>query len=427
MSQELALVPSQGGLGSIQRSENLRRALNTKVMQVEKSIVANKAKVAQAAMGARQAVKEAVQQRIKDNTHLSKVAEARVRVIDESIKDTGLWVTRVAHERYKQFAAMKVTERRLLIREEIPPEFAKDNLNEALELELKILKQARQEFFDMEEKVKRCIKDLQAVRQDLSKDSARRRIAVSADNAVLVNVALAGAVAPGARSVPGEQTEVAVITEDESRQLRILSERLEEEAKQLRKRAKSCISCIRDECVRANVRVEERLVKRTEETTMVTKKLIGQGKEVDYTILSTQRSLTLNKKIADMKDQKTVKSFSQAENTLAELMRSRQDLSSDLRSKTILLSTSEACRKVTPQTASSPAAKRPNTAQGATRTRPRGTSHSQSTPSLPALTPTSQNGNMTLDNPQAQTPTAFEQTLDLQEPAPVEAEASTAK
>jgi len=432
MSQELTL--SFPAKDSLQRSESLRRALNAQVSKVERSIVANKTRVAQAAGGAREAVKQQVQNRVKDNTALSKAAEARVRSVDDCIKETSLWQTKLHHERYKQFAAMKVTERRILIREENPPEFAKDSLNDALEQELKFLRKARSDFLDMEGKVKRIMEELEAVRAELSKEAARRRMSVAADQAILVNVALAGAVAPGARSIPGtsSELEITVMSDEESRQVNQLSMQLEDEASQLRRQAKSCICCIRDECTQAKLRVEKNLTKRTEQTSEVTKRLIGQGKEVDYTIIQAQRSLQIQKKSFDSKDRKTGANFESAENTLQELMQSRQDLKRDLHAKTILLSTSEACRKVTPQTASSPAARpRPSTATGVrtnnSRRQRMGSAHSttSSTPALPALAPSNNLRTTTanLDNPQAQTPTAFESGgMDLQVPAPMEAE-----
>merc|ERR1719401_2178870 len=98
-------------------------------------------------------------------------------------------------------------------------------------------------------------------------------------------------------------------------------------------------------------------------------------------------------------------------------MQSRQNLGQDLRQQTILLNTSEACRKVTPQTASSPAARpRPSTATGVRTNNSRRSrmssalSTTSSTSALPTLAPSTAPSNTAanLDNPQAQSPIAFE-------------------
>lgn len=413
MSQELALVsPSKGIPMSLDRSEALRKAVGTKVMQIERSIVVNREQKAKQAMGAREAVKVAVQTRIKENTAASRAAESCVRSLDDTVKETGLWITKLHHERYKQFAALSVCERRLQLREGNPPELGKDALQEALELEQKVLNLARKDFLSMETEVKQVVADLDVIRAQLSRDAARRRLAVEADRAVLVTVALASTVAPGAVAIPSAGVESQAQGEPsspasgnghaapdpgsikESRLLCLTSVQLEDHAAHLRKKAKSSIIRCRDECDRAVKRVMTRLPKLTEQTLEVTKQLITQGKEVDYTLVSAQRSLSANQKFLDAKDRKQGATYQAAENMMAELRRSRSQLSHDLRVKTILLATSEACRKVTPQTASSPppaalVRPRPSTATGA-RTRARtGSAMSNNSNSTPNLRPSS--------------------------------------
>lgn len=359
MSQEQALaIPSKETPVSLSRSELLRRSVNAKVLQVEQSIVKNKLKRAETAAGERDVIKKVVQVRIKENTVASRAAETCVRSIDDSIKETGLWITKLHHERYKQFAAQKVCERRLELRESNPPDMAKDSLQEALESEHKILRVARTDFLKLEVEVKKVVEDLQAIRCNLSLDAAHRRMAVETDRAVMVALAMAGAVAPGARSAPAGEKEEGVVHEvgslADSRLWCQKSEQLEDVAAQLRRQSKLLIFRVKDECARAQVRVDLRLVKRTEETLEVTKKLIGQAKEVDYTIESAQRSLLASHKFLDKKDKGQEVHYQSSLKVLEELKRSRSDLSQDLRKKTILLNTSEACRKVTPCVASSP-------------------------------------------------------------------------
>jgi len=356
MSQEQALaIPSKETPGSLSRSELLRRSVNAKVLQVEQSIVKNKLKRAETAAGEREVIKKGVQVRIKENTAASRAAETCVKSIDDSVKETGLWITKLHHERYKQFAAQKVCERRLELREANPPDMAKDSLQEALESEHKTLRLARTDFLKLEVEVKKVVEDLQAIRCNLSLDAAHRRMAVSADTVIMVALAMAGAVAPGAKSEPeGEKVVHAVGSLADSRLCCQKSEQLEDVAGQLRRQSKLLIFRVKDECGRAQVRVESRLTKRTEETLEVTKKLIGQGKEVDYTIEAAQRSLLANHKFLDKKDKGQEFHYQSSLKVLEELKRSRSDLTTDLRKKTILLNTSEACRKVTPCVASSP-------------------------------------------------------------------------
>lgn len=354
MSQELALpnaLPS-----SIQISENLRRVVNNKVMDIERSIVINRQKKAKVAAGAREAVKKEVQNRIKDNQAACKAAELCVRGIDDTVKETGLWITKLHHERYKQFAALQVCERRIQLRECNPPEFAGDSLAEALNMEQKILKEARDKFMALEKDVEQVVKELDYMRAELSKDAAHRRLAVTADQAILVNVALSSAVAAGARELASAEEKVHIDTHDgkDSYQLCQESRQLEEKAAELRNQSKQCISKMRAECTEANKRVEKRLTKRTEQTLAVTKQLIGQGKEVDYTIMQAERSLSLNHKFLDKRDQKQQQTYQATQDMMNELRRSRSQVSHDLRQRTILLTTSEACRKVTAQVAASP-------------------------------------------------------------------------
>merc|ERR1712106_1194863 len=162
--------------------------------------------------------------------------------------------------------------------------------------------------------------------------------------------------APGAMAIAGNQVHVAVMTEEESRQVRELSMQVEAEASKLRKTAKACMRYIGDECTRANLRVEKHLTERTAQASEVTKKLIQQGKEADGAIMQAQRSLQMSKKFFDGNDKQSASNFLSAKNALQVLAQARQDLSEDLRQKTILLNTSEACRKVTALTACSHAA-----------------------------------------------------------------------
>lgn len=358
MSQEQALaLPSKETPVSLSRSELLRRSVNAKVLQVEQSIVKNKLKKAETAAGERDVIKKVVQSRIKENTAASRAAETCVRSIDESVKETGLWITKLHHERYKQFAAQKVCERRLELREGNPPDLAKDSLQEALEIEHKILRVARTDFLKLEVEVKKVVEDLQAIRCNLSLDAAHRRMAVETDRAVMVDLAMAGAVAPGARSAPAEKKDGVVHEVGSLADSRLCcqkSEQLEDVAGQLRRQSKLLIFRIKEECARAQVRVESRLVKRTEETLEVTKKLIGQGKEVDYTIEAAQRSLLANHKFLDKKDKGQENHYQSSLKVLEELKRSRSDLTHDFRKNSILLNSCEACRKVTPCVASSP-------------------------------------------------------------------------
>jgi len=204
-------------------------------------------------------------------------------------------------------------------------------------------------------------------------------------------------VAPGAKQFAGGEADIEVMPEADSKQLCLASQQLEEEANKLRTKAKGCISGIRNECNRANARVEERLNKRAESTSLVTKKLISQGKEIDFAIIQAHRTLEQNRKIMNSKDRKTAANYKAAEDLLNDLRRTRQELKHDLQQKNVLLTTSEACRKVTPQVAASPAAKRlqrPATAGSVVRG-PRGSSMSQksnnsmSLPTLPAASPPS--------------------------------------
>jgi hypothetical protein len=390
MSQEGTLaIREKETPASIQKSEVLRRGIITKVQQIEASIVTNAFKRAKAASLERDAVKEKVQSRIKENSEASKAAEKCVRSIDDVVKDTALWITKLHHERYKQFAAKQVCERRIELH---PAELSKDALQDALEMELKILNQARKEFMGMETEVKQVCADLQSSREILSKDAARRRLNIEADRAILVNVALAASVAPGAKTIPGENeghVPEPETTLAESKEICKKSLQLEEDAARLRSRAKACISRVRDECNKAIHRVESRLTARTEQTLNVTKQLIGQGKEVDYTILMAQRQLTQNKKNIDPKDRAQCKNYQATLDMVDMLKRSRADLQQDLGHKTLLLRTSESCRKVTPQVAASPG-KRPTTAPVPDKTRGRtrtssNMSKSSSTPVLPQL------------------------------------------
>lgn len=393
MSQELAVaVPGKETPLSIGRSEALRRAVNSKVMQVERSIVLNKMKRAKEMARQLEGQKEVVMARIKENQIQCKASEICVRSIDDVYKDTALWITKLHHERYKQYAALQVCQRRLELRELNPPELAQDSLQEALEIEQVTLNRARKDFQAQEVEVKQVVDDMAAVRVELSADAAHRRLAVTEDRAVLVNIAMAGAVAPGARACAAAGAEVDPETKECSlRNSRLLcqkSQQLEEIAAQVRGRSRAVIIRVRDECTQAVNRVEKRLTKRVEDTMTVTKQLIGQGKEVDYTIIAAERSLNANKKFIDKKDRNQGATFNAGENFLDQLKRSRRELSHDLRQKTILLNTSEACRKVTPQVAASPPpanlVKRPATSPAGTRAR--GNSLTQSTPALPSLT-----------------------------------------
>merc|ERR1712232_297282 len=122
------------------------------------------------------------------------------------------------------------------------------------------------------------------------------------------------------------------------------------------------IKDVREKCARANARVNERLVRSTEETLEETRQLIGQGKEVDWTIDMARRSLSAQRKNIDQKDRRQESDFLAAQTMLEELRRARHDLSQDLRQKTVLLNISESCRKVNPQRASVKQRRRPNTA-----------------------------------------------------------------
>jgi hypothetical protein len=289
-----------------------------------------------------------------------KDAEKQIHKVDETVSETGLWVTRLEHERYRQFAAMQVCDRRIELRKECCDGKPQDSLQEALEAELKLLGQVRLDLMKMEDLVKGVIMDLKRTRYDLSKDAARRRLEVEADRARLVTVALAGAQAPGTRQLESVEAFSAVMPEEDTATLCQRSLQFQDKAAELRRLSQDKVREVKAKCARANFRTNERLTKSTEHNLEVTRSLIDQGKEVDYTIDMARRSLAAQRK--NIHNKKQEDEFQTAQNMLEELRQAKQDLTEQLRQKTVLLNISENCRKVTPVRCS--VKPRPSTAPG---------------------------------------------------------------
>lgn len=374
-SQEIALV-QQPSPASLQRSEELRRGVRNKVMAIERSVVLSKQQRAASAKRAGEIIKEKVQLRIKENVAAIKAAEMQMRAVDDSVKATGLSVTRLTHEKYKQFAALQVCQRRIELRKPAPPE--KDGIQEALNTEESVLLQSRGELEKLEVEVKAVIEELKGTRAYLTRDAANRRHEVETDRARLVNVALASTKAPGVRPLEDveqsvhashgsrdattersiempEQSVVATVDDvEDTRSVCIRSVQLRERAETLRETSQKVIKDVREKCNRATARVKARLTKFNESALEVTRQLIGQGKEVDWTIEMARRSLDAQKKNLHICNRAQEMDYQRAKDMLDELRKSRVDLSHDLRQKTLSLNISESCRKVIAQRAKDP-------------------------------------------------------------------------
>lgn len=417
MASQDASVVVEPTPASLARSEELRRGVRNKVLQIERSVVLSKQQRAASAKRAGEIVKQQVQLRIKENVAAIKAAEMQMRLLDDSVKETGLSVTRLTHEKYKQFAALQVCQRRTELRKAAPPE-KQDGIQEALNTEESVLMQSREEIEKLEREIKVVIEELKSSRSFLTRDAAARRHEVELDRARLVNVALASTKAPGVRplesvedSVPAAQGNKDAATErsleipeqsvtvtaegvEDTRAVCMRALQLKERAETLRGTSQKLIKDVREKCSRATARVKERLAKFNENALEVTRQLIGQGKEVDWTIDMARRSLDAQKKNMHVCDKKQEMDYQRAKDMLDELKKSRADLSHDLRQKTLSLNISESCRKVIAQRAKDPSKERqrPFTA-GSIRKKREGKNDANTLPSLG-------NGDLTRSSPE---------------------------
>lgn len=336
-------------LPAVVRSSVLMRGVLRKCQEEEVRAIAGLKEGAYRRDRKRDHQRRVLKHKIQDSVANAAASESCLRAVDDAIKDLAQVLTRLQHERYSQFAALQVCERRLELRGASPSEAGRNQAQEALQAEKKVLHSARQELLSMEGDVKDTSAGLDTIRSELSKDTARKRLTVEAARSGLISVASAPVLSTSMGATRSLSDEDAVL---DSATIRSQAWSLMDHAHNLSMQSGVVIARLKADSKRATARVGESLSKYSRELEETINHFRQHAKEVDYTIVVAERSLASTKKKLDLHDPQSMSTFEAAENMLEELRLSRKELQHDMRQKSLSLSIGEACKKVTPKTAS---------------------------------------------------------------------------
>merc|ERR1719506_1602964 len=332
----------------------------------------------------KQQIRDAVFAKAADHMGVISTSFTCIRNIEDGILETDNSLALLRQNRALAFAALQVCKRRITLRNRRPePELVKDNVTTALESEQRLLEEAREEFFQWEDKGTAISKDLAKMRAELSADTGSRRLLMAQDQHELrphMNLA-------------DKRREHPEINEKDSEKRLKDTFRLLHRSNKYREESLDFVERIKSESRAAFSKTEECLEKRTEELTAVKKKLEAHMNEADQAISVSERSLDRSEKRADPKDVDKKDKLDSDRALLRELKAHKAKLQEEIQNKFLALEIDNHCRRVTPIKACEPSlldAQNAQNAQMGQRGRPAGQLNSSA--SAPGLVGTNSAG-----------------------------------
>lgn len=329
------------------RTRSLSRGVLAGIREAETAATVGAARRKAESSGVVEQLASRLRVKAQESSDAAKMAELQVRQVDEAIRQAGQSLSKLQHSRYAQHGSLKVCERRLELRQNCPGiDPAADATHQALHFEWQALSFARHDLLALEWEVKLALESLQAMRACLSQDAAVRRHAAEHCRAKIVSVQQA--VLQGSAPNLVDLDDRIEATDDKlvlHRAFTMLSA-----AESLGRRVTEVVLRTGKEVRTAQQRTEQVLSNRVAEVEEAGKNLRKQALEVDYTIGQAERSLASTSKKLDASSRSSPYETTMA--MLEELRKARQHLQVEIQLKVTQLSVDEACRKVTPQSAS---------------------------------------------------------------------------
>jgi len=363
-NMKLAKVLSSRMLKQVRVNEAIERASKNAAMEQ--------------AVREKQQIRDSVFAKAADHMGVISTSFTCMREIEDGILQTDNSLALLRQNRALAFAALQVCKRRTTLRNRRPePELVKDKVTTALEEEQRLLEEAREEFFQLEEKGTVISKDLAKMRAELSADTGSRRLLMVQDQHEL---------RPHLAPPADKRREHPEINEKDSEKRLKDTFRLLHRSNKYREESLDFVERIKSESRAAFSKTEECLEKRTEELTAVKKKLEAHMNEADQAISVSERSLDRSEKRADPKDVEKKDKLDNDRALLRELKAHKAKLQEEIQNKFLALEIDNHCRRVTPIKACEPSlldAQNAQNAQMGQRGRPAGQLNSSaSAPSL---------------------------------------------
>jgi len=267
------------------------------------------------------------------------------------------------HERQAKWAALKVVEWRLALRERRPTsELFRDHLQEVLEHEFKILEDSRRILGDRAAEVKIAAEDCEANRVRLARNVRHMICEGNTQVPQPVDSMPASPTSPPPEPEPNAQNEVAAgegasdpavkrpAVPTDPDELIKRAPVLHEISMKLYFKGEKLISQQKVICDRANDKVMASFLKRNAENKELKHGLEAQMREMDEGVVIAEKSISRMKKdiefFGKVELQPKVDSTSAI---VARIKASRHELSEDLLRKVVSIRIDDTCRKITPE------------------------------------------------------------------------------
>lgn len=302
------------------------------------------------------------------------VAKAALTSVESSCQRCHETLHYLQHERSAKWAAMKVCEWRLALRERRPKqELFKDHLQEALESEMATLEQSRKVLMTRVDEVKIFAEDCDANKTELMR--AVRFMIIAGETNPPPRASNNGSPTSPSGGIPASPTSGAADDKapedgddasanppmkrpDVPTNLKGLERRapqLHETTLQLVRDGEKLIQSQRDICDKANAKVMACFRKRLAENSALKKELEDQMAEMDRGVASAEKTIT--------RMQKDIKFFGKVElqpkvDAASEIVRkigeAKHALEEDYHRKVVSMRIDDACRKITPERTAQP-------------------------------------------------------------------------
>lgn len=285
------------------------------------------------------------------------IARRALDSVEKSSQRCATIHTLLQHERQAKWAALKVVEWRLALREKRPkPELFRDSLQEALEHEKQILEDSRKVLADKGAEVKVCLQDCEANRLRLMR-SVRSMVCDSDPNPRADTLARADAsvtLEEGALSEGGpDSTPTAMKRPPVPSDTNGLIERapqLHEITCQLLAKGEKLMERQKDICEKANERTMAAFPKRYAENRDLKIQLEAQIREMNEAIETAEKSISrMNKDIEFFKRVELQPKVDSTNALLEKIKASKQQLTDDLLRKVVSMRIDDCCKKITPE------------------------------------------------------------------------------
>jgi len=301
--------------------------------------------------------------------HHAKVLDARLEVtkaalnsVEGSAQRCCQILAMLGHERQAKWAALKVVEWRLALRERRPKsELFRDHLQDALENEKKTLEDSRKVLVDRSAEVKMAVEDGEANKAALQR-YVRFMIIAGETNPPPVKKDEASAPDSPAGAAPEADLNAEAAGEEGSSVLKkpevptnldgliARAPPLHEMSLNLYFRGEKLIHAQRLICQRSNEKTLASFLKRAAETKELKQGLEAQVREMDEAMATAEKSITRMKKDIEFFSKVELQPKVDSTSALVEKLKvSKQELVDDLLRKVVSLRIDDCCRKITPE------------------------------------------------------------------------------